>query len=175
MGQAHGDIWWSELMASDVQKAAKFYQKVIGWEPFTASIHDMSQPAKAGEPSYTLFMKDGEPVCGAIGMGQVGITGAPPHWFTYIAVDDVDSACADVTAAGGKVMRPSFDVPGVGRIAIVEDANGAMVGLGTPVRQTAPQKKLAAKQAKAAARQKKSPAKKRPAPKKKTGARRSRR
>src|SRR4051794_15437702 len=104
MGQAHGDIWWSELMATDVGRAADFYERVIGWQPFSASLGNMSQPAKPGEPSYTLFMKDGEPVCGAISMAQVGLTGAPPHWFTYIAVDDVDRICRDVAAEGGRIM-----------------------------------------------------------------------
>ncbi len=52
----------------------------------------------------------------------------PEHWFTYIAVDDVDSRVAKVEAAGGMVIRPPFDVPGVGRIAIVKDKGGAVCG-----------------------------------------------
>jgi hypothetical protein len=122
-------------MANDITKAAAFYKSVIGWEPFVAAMGDISKPAKAGERGYTLFMKEGKPVCGGMSLKDADLKGVPAHWFTYIAVDDVDAACKAVTAAGGKVCRPCFDVPGVGRIAIIQDADGAMVGLGTPVRR----------------------------------------
>jgi uncharacterized protein len=133
MGQAHGDIWWTELMANDIGKSAKFYQKLLGWTPFVASMEDMKREAKPGEPSYTMFMKDGQPVCGGMAMSQAGLTGVPPHWFTYVAVKDVDAACKSATAAGGTIMRPPWDIPGVGRIAVIKDADGAAIGLGTPV------------------------------------------
>ena len=57
--------------------------------------------------------------------------GAPPHWFDYIEVDDVDHRVALVPENGGNVLRPPFDIPNVGRIAIIADATGAAVGLMT--------------------------------------------
>jgi predicted enzyme related to lactoylglutathione lyase len=56
----------------------------------------------------------------------------PPHWFTYIAVDDVDAAVAATRAAGGKVMKDVFEVPDTGRIAIIADPTGAALGIMTP-------------------------------------------
>ena len=55
----------------------------------------------------------------------------PSHWMSYVHVADVDAAVAKVAKAGGEVLKPCFDVPGVGRIAIVEDPTGAVIGIMT--------------------------------------------
>jgi len=56
----------------------------------------------------------------------------PSHWLSYIAVDDVDTRVASVAGAGGTVVRAPWDVAGVGRIALVQDPSGAMIGWMTP-------------------------------------------
>ena len=48
---------------------------------------------------------------------------------------DVDAAVAETTALGGEIRRPPFDMPGIGRIAIVADPTGAVMGLMTPAEQ----------------------------------------
>jgi len=52
---------------------------------------------------------------------------------SYLAVDDVDTCLRTATAAGAKTMREPFDVPGVGRIAILQEPGGAMIYWITPV------------------------------------------
>jgi predicted enzyme related to lactoylglutathione lyase len=52
--------------------------------------------------------------------------------MSYLAVDDVDKRTAKATAAGAKLMRPIFDVPNVGRIAILKEPGGAGIGWMTP-------------------------------------------
>jgi predicted enzyme related to lactoylglutathione lyase len=59
--------------------------------------------------------------------------GVPPHWLGYIAVDDIDNRVAAAKQAGARVMREPFDVEGVGRIAILKDAVGALIALMTPL------------------------------------------
>ena len=77
--------------------------------------------------------KDGDqPVAGILDMNGPGFEGIPDHWFAYLAVDDVDARIGRATAAGAKLLRPMFDVPGVGRIAIVQDPIGAVLGWITP-------------------------------------------
>jgi hypothetical protein len=44
----------------------------------------------------------------------------------------VDARVKKAVASGARLMKPVFDVPGVGRIAILTDANGAGIGLMTP-------------------------------------------
>jgi predicted enzyme related to lactoylglutathione lyase len=52
--------------------------------------------------------------------------------MSYIAVDDVDARVGKATKAGAKLMKPAFDVPGVGRIAILTQPGGAGIGWMTP-------------------------------------------
>ena len=42
-------------------------------------------------------------------------------------------ASKKATAAGANLMRPLFDIPGIGRIAILREPGGAGVGWMTPV------------------------------------------
>ena len=51
--------------------------------------------------------------------------GVPEGWMSYLAVDDVDARVKKAQATGAKLMRPIFDVPGVGRIAILTEPGGA--------------------------------------------------
>jgi predicted enzyme related to lactoylglutathione lyase len=50
--------------------------------------------------------------------------GARPTWLGYIGVDDVDQSVASIEQGGGKVLMPAFDIPNVGRIALVADPQG---------------------------------------------------
>jgi uncharacterized protein len=50
--------------------------------------------------------------------------GARPTWLFYIGVDAVDANVAKITAAGGSVRMPAFDIPNVGRLALVADPQG---------------------------------------------------
>jgi hypothetical protein len=58
--------------------------------------------------------------------------GIPSHWMTYLSVDDISKAEEDTSSSGGEIMRPPVAVPGVGKLAVVTDATGAMIGLIEP-------------------------------------------
>jgi predicted enzyme related to lactoylglutathione lyase len=49
----------------------------------------------------------------------------PPHWLLYTAVDDVDAAADTTQQNGGAVVAPPMDVPNVGRMAVLQDPEGA--------------------------------------------------
>jgi predicted enzyme related to lactoylglutathione lyase len=51
--------------------------------------------------------------------------GARPTWLAYISVGDVDEAVRTVNDSGGKSLMPPFDIPQVGRVAMVTDPQGA--------------------------------------------------
>lgn len=120
---AHGAFMWNELMTADVEKAKAFYGTTIGW-----AFEEMKMPSG----SYWIAKVGGTPVAGMMNMTGVVPPGTPPHWFSYIEVDDVDARAKQVAANGGSVHRAPFDIADVGRIAIVADATGAAVGLMTP-------------------------------------------
>jgi predicted enzyme related to lactoylglutathione lyase len=56
----------------------------------------------------------------------------PEHWLSYIAVDNVDERYKKALAAGAEEGRAPFDIPNVGRIAILQQPGGAMIGWITP-------------------------------------------
>ena len=111
MRGSHGTFYWNELMTRDVEGAKKFYADTIGW-----SYDAMPMPGDGG--TYWLATMDGEPVGGIFDINGPDFQGVPESWMAYIAVDDVDARVAKAVKAGAKLMKPVFDVPGVGRIAI---------------------------------------------------------
>ncbi|MCT4558199.1 MAG: VOC family protein [Pelagimonas sp.] len=122
----HGKIWWSELMTRDVDAAKTYYADLCGWR-----FDEMPDPDTGSV--YYVAMQGDQPVAGLMDLGLLThLDGVPSHWFTYLAVDDVDAASEATTKAGGQIMRPAFDVPGIGRIAIIQDPSGAPVGIMTP-------------------------------------------
>ncbi|MBY6154156.1 VOC family protein [Vannielia litorea] len=123
MSLNHGKVWWSELMTHDAAAARAFYEQTCGWR---------FETVRMSEGDYHVAHVHGAAVAGIMDLPG-SMAGVPPHWFTYLAVDDVDASVAAIGDLGGEVVRPPFDVPEAGRIAIVKDPSGATVGLMTPV------------------------------------------
>ncbi len=119
----HGTFYWNELMTRDAEKAKAFYGATLNW-----TFEAMAMPEGG---TYWLGKVGDKPVGGIFAMDGPEFEGVPEHWFAYIAVDDVDASIAQAEAAGG-TLRRVFDVPNVGRIAILQDANGAGIGWMTP-------------------------------------------
>jgi predicted enzyme related to lactoylglutathione lyase len=122
----HGHFWWNELMTRDVEGAKAFYSEMVGWR-------FEGMPMEGG--TYWVCKDGEEPVGGILDISATRFEGVPGQWFAYLAVDDVDARVEQATAAGAELMRPIFDVPGVGRIAILKDPTGAALGWITPAAQ----------------------------------------
>ena len=117
---SHGTFCWNELMTRDVEKAKAFYGAAIGWT-FEA------MPMPDGGTYWVARMGD-KPVGGIFSLSGPDFEGVPECWMSYLAVDDVDARLKKASAAGATVMKEPFDVPGVGRIAIVQEPGGACIG-----------------------------------------------
>jgi uncharacterized protein len=128
MRGSHGTFYWNELMTRDVEGAKKFYADTLGWS------YD-AMPMAGGGGTYWLATMDGEPVGGLFDISGSDFQGVPESWMAYIAVDDVDARVAKAVKAGAKLMKPVFEVPGVGRIAILMQPGGAGIGWMTPAAQ----------------------------------------
>jgi predicted enzyme related to lactoylglutathione lyase len=123
---AHGHFYWNELMTRDVEGAKSFYGTTVGWQ--------FDGMPMEGDTYWVC--KDGDQAVGGImDMNRPDFEGIPPHWFAYLAVDDVDARVERAKAAGAELLRPMFEVPGVGRIAILKDPTGAVLGWITPTAQ----------------------------------------
>jgi predicted enzyme related to lactoylglutathione lyase len=123
----HGTFSWVDLATTDQQGVKPFYERLFGWE-----YEDM--PAGEGVV-YTMARLDGQNV-GAISPLQEDerAQGIPPHWNSYITVDDVDAVAGRVEELGGRLYVPPFDVLDVGRMAVLADPTGAVVCLWQPRR-----------------------------------------
>jgi predicted enzyme related to lactoylglutathione lyase len=109
---------WAELMVPDRHAGRDFYSGLFNW--------DYSE----GGPEtgyYTLALKNGEPVA-AIGEPFPGQE-APSQWTTYLATDDVAKTVATAEANGATVIAPPMDVMEFGKMAVIADPTGAVVGL----------------------------------------------
>lgn len=114
---AHGSFIWYELLTADAKAAKAFYDSVIGW--------NIDAEAPPGGMDYRMInAHDGQ----AGGVMQLNADmlagGAKPVWLGYFGVDDVDATVTAMTADGGQVHLPAFDIPGVGRLAMVSDPQG---------------------------------------------------
>jgi predicted enzyme related to lactoylglutathione lyase len=124
MTWTHGKFYWNELMTRDLERAKKFYADTLGWtfDPMSAG----------GGPTYWIIKAGGEMVGGLFDISGHDFDQVPESWMSYIAVDDVDARVAKAVKAGAQVMKPAFDIPGVGRIAILREPGGAGIGWMTP-------------------------------------------
>ncbi|HSD90399.1 MAG TPA: VOC family protein [Kofleriaceae bacterium] len=106
-------VHW-ELMVSDVEATKRFYAKVFDWR-FTP----------AG-PEYTLIETGNGP--------GGGLMARPPQvpasvLNTYFDVGNLDGALAAVVEAGGTVIVPKTEVPGIGWFAMFLDPDRIPIGI----------------------------------------------
>jgi len=114
----HGTHIWYELLTTDGEGAKAFYEAVVpGWKVGAPSAehHGYREIALAsGGHAGGMMQLNAEMLAG----------GAKPIWLGYVGVDDVDRSVAEIETKGGQVQLPAFDIPGVGRIAMVTDPQG---------------------------------------------------
>lgn len=116
---------WNELITPDVEKALPFYDQVLGM-----GSEDFAMEGPGDLPPYKVLSNaEGRQVAGACPPPMEGL---PPHWNVYFQVDDVDATATQAGELGGKVVAPPFDVPGVGRLAVLTDPQGGMFNLMQP-------------------------------------------
>ncbi len=120
----HGVFYWNELVTRDTAKAKAFYGKSLGWTFSEMPMEDGSV--------YVVASLGDKQVGGFFPMVGSHFDGMPEHWMSYIAVDNVDERLELAVANGGEILRPPFDVEGIGRIAVLKDAGGAVMGWMTP-------------------------------------------
>jgi predicted enzyme related to lactoylglutathione lyase len=117
-----GEFSWHELATTDYKAAFDFYHALFGWEK--TSEFDMGEMGV-----YFMFGKKGVPYGGIFNRRPEM---PPPHWLSYIRVDDVRKTAEGVTKSNGVVHRGPMEVPGGDMIAICSDPQGAMIAFHTP-------------------------------------------
>lgn len=116
MANHHGDFIWYELITPDPDAAQAFYAPLLGWTVRGADMPDMD---------YRLAATAESNVAGIMKMPTDAGGEMPPAWLGYVGVDDVDAMAQSIKDGGGAVHIEPWDIPGVGRMAFVADAQGA--------------------------------------------------
>ncbi len=124
-----GSFAWFCLMTHSVEKANAFYRDALGW-----TLSDYEIPGMGKSTIYAV----GESQFASPVPLEGDTKQLPSHWISYIAVADVDASCAQVETLGGKICSPPFDMPTIGRTAVVTDPVGAAFHLYTPERKDQP-------------------------------------
>lgn len=115
----NGAFCWYELTTQNTDAAKAFYQDLFGW--------NLSQSKLSPVPYDEIHVGE-KAVGGMLKIDQAwgeGWENIPPHWMTYITVENCDATVESIKANGGAVCVPPFDAPNVGRIAVCNEPSGA--------------------------------------------------
>lgn len=113
---AGGYIWY-ELLTPDADASKRFYEAVVGWT--------ISPQADFPNGYRMIGRYDGKNAGGMFPItDEMRDHGARPLWLGYLHADDVDAKAAAIKADGGNVHMEPFDIPNVGRVAMVTDPVG---------------------------------------------------
>jgi uncharacterized protein len=116
-----GSFSWIELSCPDAERAKAFYGGVFGWT-------SQSYPyGEGGTSSYTEFATagTGNVIAGMVQAPDQWRTAGPAQWAVYFEVADTDATAAKALELGGSVGFEPYDIPHVGRLAVLADPYGA--------------------------------------------------
>jgi predicted enzyme related to lactoylglutathione lyase len=118
---ADGAWIWNELYSNDPNRSVAFYKAIGGFE-----VETMKMDGGPGPDRYEILKTDGK--------GRAGIMklpGVPPHWMPYVKVANTDTTIEKAKKLGANVKNVET-VPGVGRLAVFIDPQGAPLGILQP-------------------------------------------
>jgi predicted enzyme related to lactoylglutathione lyase len=118
--QQHGAFSWSELIAPDIEAAKAFYGDLFNWEFETSSIEGIE---------YSTVKAGGQGI-GIMATNAQQVQGSPPtQWGVYVTVENVEQTAALAKELGGTVLVSPKDIPSVGRFAVIQDPQGAVLSV----------------------------------------------
>jgi predicted enzyme related to lactoylglutathione lyase len=118
-----GTPCWVELSGTpDIEASAAFYAELLGWE-----MPELPNSAELG--GYRRAKLNGKDVAGVSPPMQ---DGQPCVWATYVSVADAEATVAKAGEAGGQTLVDIVDVMGMGKMAVLTDPAGAVIGIWEP-------------------------------------------
>jgi len=120
-----GTFSWVDLSTTDQPGAKQFYSELFGWTSTDNPIGDGIV--------YSMMHKDGKDVAAISPQPQQQAeAGVPPMWNNYVTVASADQAATRAAELGANVHAPPFDVMEVGRMAVIQDPQGAFFQVWEP-------------------------------------------
>jgi len=114
-----GTFVWHDLLTDKLPEVKTFYGELFGWE-----FEGEDNP----RAPYTLIKLNGKPI-GGIVYSDLKKDVNESQWISYLSVADVDSAAQFIEQNGGTIYRQPWDLANRGRLAVVSDAQGALLVL----------------------------------------------
>jgi predicted enzyme related to lactoylglutathione lyase len=120
-----GKIIWRDLLTNDPAASQRFYGELFGWE--FEKIGEASN--LRSNSAYTLIRHNGKLIGGMVDTVALNNRRDISQWVVLMSVEDLDARVAGVKAGGGEIVAPPTDLQARGRLALVRDAEGALLGL----------------------------------------------
>jgi predicted enzyme related to lactoylglutathione lyase len=115
---APGTFSWADVSTTDQEGAKAFYSGLFGWEAEDLPVGD--------GVSYSMMRLDGKSVAAISPQPQQQRdAGVPPLWNSYVTVESADASAEKAGQLGATVHAPPFDVMTAGRMAVIQDPQGA--------------------------------------------------
>ncbi len=120
-----GVFCWLDVAASDAALAKAVYLQALSWnfENPPMIVRYPSRCRRGGREVGSLY---------ALKPGQLE-RGVPSRGTPYRRVDSVDTTAQHIAILGRRLVVAPFDAQGTARIAVIEDAVGALVRLWQPI------------------------------------------
>ena len=120
-----GKIIWRDLLTNDPAASQQFYGELFGWE-----FENVGNAANLKRDSaYTLIRHNGKLIGGMVDTMALNGRDDISQWVVLMAVEDLDTKVATVVASGGEIVAPPTDLQERGRLSLIRDAEGALLGL----------------------------------------------
>ena len=116
--QIPGKFVWHNLITNDGEAARRFYAGLFGWE------YEVKDDGR-----YSVIRYQGRNLGGILDTSEDENAPEAGRWLSAISVVSLEQSLAAVERAGGKQLEAPVEVPGVGRVVTVEDADGAILHL----------------------------------------------
>jgi predicted enzyme related to lactoylglutathione lyase len=115
-----------EIPVDDLERAKQFYGSIFGWDlqdvpgmdytsAITTPVDEQQRPKDPGAINGGMFKRTAE-----IPVSDPVIT---------INVNAIDDSLKQIESAGGTVMKPTEQIPGMGSYAYAKDTEGNIFGL----------------------------------------------
>jgi predicted enzyme related to lactoylglutathione lyase len=124
-----GKFVWFDLLTEDVQGAQNFYSELFDWR------------VEGQSSDYIVIYAGDKPIGGIAPHESKDSEVLESLWLASLSVENVDRAVSATKSRYGKVLDGPFDVKGRGRMAVIQDPEGAELILlraagGDPVDET---------------------------------------
>jgi uncharacterized protein len=113
-----GTFSWADVSTTDQDAAKQFYTQLFGWTFVDYPVGD--------GVVYSMMQIGGKDVAAISPQPrQQADAGVPPLWNSYVSVESADDAADRAQKLGATVHAPAFDVMDAGRMAVIQDPQGA--------------------------------------------------